>query len=239
MRSSVIEVHPGESFENLIGRTAIEQKKSLVWAIYQALDYFNAQEVAEVGQTLACHKGCDFCCRLLVSCRPVEWAEISLFIRRMDKKKRFRLNQRVTAILPAWKRWLKRHGALLSDQIETYLAWEGKPCPFLIPGGGCDIYPVRPVICRTHSSTADCATQGEAQAMSFRYPWESWANKLVRDIQEKLTQRMDVSPVHEWLRWRREGGVRRLIQGFRNHQEYQEAVAMVAARHGGKIPLRL
>ncbi|MEO1270342.1 MAG: YkgJ family cysteine cluster protein, partial [Myxococcota bacterium] len=81
---------------------------------------------------MRCARGCTACCRQDLSVSRVEAERILL--------------------------WLERHGVPERDDAHgphdahaLFFALAGpRACSFLAPGGACGIYPVRPIICRTH-----------------------------------------------------------------------------------------
>lgn len=90
---------------------------------------------------LRCQRGCTACCRQDLSVSRVEAERIIL--------------------------WLSRHGVPEADPSlgphDDHDLFEalsgGEACAFLGPDGACGIYPVRPIICRTHGLPIQLADQ--------------------------------------------------------------------------------
>lgn len=103
---------------------------------YQALlakvDAFSARVEAQQAEGLNCRPGCDGCCRLERSAWAVELDNIRRWLTLQPPHRRASLASR-------------------RDQPEVR---GGERCVFLDDDGQCAIYPVRPIICRTHGPVA-------------------------------------------------------------------------------------
>ncbi|MCW8860661.1 MAG: YkgJ family cysteine cluster protein [Deltaproteobacteria bacterium] len=91
---------------------------------------------------IACAAGCAHCCVVNVSISVLEGLSILRFINQLDDKKREQISVRLDEL------WIKVRG--LDD--DERLA-QRKKCAFLDHQGCCVIYPVRPLFCRSISST--------------------------------------------------------------------------------------
>ena len=91
---------------------------------------------------LACGVGCQDCCVVNVSITLLEGIAISRFIQQWEQTKRTEVEQKLDAL------WGAVRG--LEDDERLMLR---KKCAFLDEQGGCTIYPVRPLFCRSISST--------------------------------------------------------------------------------------
>lgn len=102
----------------------------------------------EEGARIACKAGCGICCRVNVAVLFPEAMAIRDYVRRRfsaDEMDRFRGR---LADLYREVRWL-------DDEERLFLH---RPCALLDEGGNCTIYPVRPLLCRSVTSTdpEDC-----------------------------------------------------------------------------------
>jgi hypothetical protein len=91
---------------------------------------------------IACHAGCQDCCVVNVSITLLEGIAISRFIRQWEQAKRAEVEQRLDFL------WCAVRG--LEDDERLMLR---KKCAFLDERGWCAIYPVRPLFCRSVTST--------------------------------------------------------------------------------------
>ncbi len=104
---------------------------------------------------LACGVGCQDCCVVNVSITLLEGIAISRFIQQWPQSERAEVEQKLETL------WCAVRG--LEDDERLMLR---KKCAFLDEQGGCTIYPVRPLFCRSISSTdvesCRAAVTGEA-----------------------------------------------------------------------------
>lgn len=91
---------------------------------------------------IACHAGCDSCCVVNVSISLLEGLSIVRFLDQLTPAAREEIAQRLDEL------WVRIRG--LDD--EERLAVRQK-CTFLDHQGYCSIYPVRPLYCRSVTST--------------------------------------------------------------------------------------
>ena len=91
---------------------------------------------------IACHAGCDSCCVVNVSISLLEGLSIVRFLDQLTPAAREEIAQRLDEL------WVRIRG--LDD--EERLAVRQK-CTFLDQKGYCSIYPVRPLYCRSVTST--------------------------------------------------------------------------------------
>lgn len=96
------------------------------------IDAFEARVEAGQGAYLQCGRGCDGCCRTRRTAWAVEVASV--------------------------RRWLAEAPPALLERLQQRRqdpsVLDGDRCVFLNEEGACDVYPVRPVICRTHGPAA-------------------------------------------------------------------------------------
>ena len=91
---------------------------------------------------LACRAGCQDCCVVNVSITLLEGIAISRFIQQWPQTERAEVEQKLETL------WCAVRG--LEDDERLMLR---KKCAFLDEQGCCSIYPVRPLFCRSISST--------------------------------------------------------------------------------------
>ncbi|PLX92552.1 MAG: YkgJ family cysteine cluster protein [Desulfuromonas sp.] len=103
---------------------------------------------------LACQAGCGSCCRVNVTVLHPEAVNIAHYLR----------ETRSSAQLQALKRQMQRFCVMIEGLDDEERIAVRQNCVFLDDGGSCSIYPVRPLLCRsiTSTSAADCR---EAMAM--------------------------------------------------------------------------
>jgi Fe-S-cluster containining protein len=105
------------------------------------IDSFSKALYESQAEHLVCGAGCDACCQQLLSFAPVEVLHIADWLSSQADDLR-------TAI-----------GA----QVDAYkAAGATQPCPLLDNNGRCLIYPVRPIVCRTHGLILNLAEGGQA-----------------------------------------------------------------------------
>jgi Fe-S-cluster containining protein len=91
---------------------------------------------------IACRPGCDFCCYNQIETSPLEALAISHYIQELPASEQARLTDMVNASV---RRLSGRTKAEIARSRRQF------PCPFLNQGL-CDVYPVRPLLCRAMHS---------------------------------------------------------------------------------------
>jgi len=94
-------------------------------------------------QHIACRAGCGTCCVVNVSILFPEAIAIAAYVRREFSGEEFAGAKERTDKLYAGSRWLDEEERLFLRH----------PCAFLDEAGACAIYPVRPFLCRSVTST--------------------------------------------------------------------------------------
>jgi len=123
--------------------------------IFEKAEAYAEQNVSESElKHMDCKAGCSTCCRVNVSVLMPEAVIIKNFL--MKTKAEPELDDQIFRM-----KTLLKHIKYLEED-ERILA--NKPCAFLNDKGACDIYPVRPLICRSVTS-ADAAACKEAMTM--------------------------------------------------------------------------
>lgn len=99
-------------------------------------------------ERIACRAGCGTCCVVNVSVLLPEAVAIAAHVQREFSGEEFTRTKGRIEELYAGSRWL-------DDEERLFLR---RPCAFLDDGGSCAIYPVRPLLCRSVTSTdpEDC-----------------------------------------------------------------------------------
>jgi len=115
---------------------------------------------ALVGQTVACDRGCAWCCYLTVPAMGLEAQAIAHWLAALPDAQQQSLRQRL-AITVAQLQALDP-----ADRLAQKI-----PCAFLESDGTCGIYPVRPAACRSHH--ARCAAACQAGWESGTWPARS------------------------------------------------------------------
>jgi len=105
---------------------------------------------------LACRAGCQDCCVVNVSITLLEGIAISRFMRQWEQTKRTEVERKLDTL------WRAVRG--LEDD-ERLMA--RKKCAFLDEQGCCTIYPVRPLFCRSISSTDVVACRAAVTGVIF------------------------------------------------------------------------
>ena len=186
-----------KEFEQLVRQLMEKEGLTFIHAIYQLVDQLSAQALQEQGIQLACHKGCCFCCHQLITCTPMEWRAIRVYFPTLSFRPKYWLRRRLPGLQREWLEYHQQKGKpAVQNPIEVHDHWLGKPCPFLNHWGECDIYPVRPIVCRGMSSTIKCSQwQGQPGVRYMVFGWERWANNLILDN----TFPKAVTPLLHWL----------------------------------------
>lgn len=117
--------------------------------LMDVLTQLNRQAEMMLGQcdreemkVVACRAGCDHCCVVNVSVTLPEAIQIAGFLRQLSAVEAKRIFERLDAL------WRQVRG--LDDDERLALR---QRCAFLDEGGLCRIYPVRPLFCRSVTST--------------------------------------------------------------------------------------
>lgn len=104
---------------------------------FAEIDSLFQQAVAASGKSVACKRGCFFCCYLKVGVKAQEAFVIADFVRSTFTPERIAEVKK-----QAHENWEKIKGMDASQHLAANL-----PCP-LLKDGACSVYPVRPMACR-------------------------------------------------------------------------------------------
>lgn len=151
-------------------RTSLLQTKRerVTLQVYKELDQDVSEELSRLkaaGIVPSCSKGCSHCCRQEVLTPPPEAGAIASHLRRLDVQSRNAIRERTEG----WLEWYENTFPMLLERgVERARAFYelGPQCLFL-EEDACQIYPVRPPVCRTHfvSSHPDtCRPLNDPQA---------------------------------------------------------------------------
>lgn len=147
----------------------------------QAFDSFqgNAEIQAEGHPPLACHKGCATCCTLRVLATAPEIFLIARYIRNAAEAL-----AKIGVDLPARIAEADRMTRGLGEAERVKLR---RQCPFIVTGGVCCIYPVRPLACRGHASYDVRACAEAASGKRGEIPF-SEPHAMVRSLVQNAMQ---------------------------------------------------
>ncbi len=156
----------------LAGRFLKELRQSAVTA-ERLLQQRPQQERAQI----ACGPGCGSCCVVNVSVLLPEGIAISRYLRRFSKKAQRQLAERLETL------WQRVRGL---DDAER-LAVQSQ-CAFLDEQGSCMVYPVRPLLCRSITSTdMDCCREAlsvavfdeEKPVLMYQYQQQLYESRFI------------------------------------------------------------
>ena len=111
-----------------------EGEEMLMNRLHIVIDKFMAHP--DIVKDISCGAGCSFCCHDRIMATSIEGRHIKRYM----EKHKIKFNESLA----------KKQSRRGYDNI----SWKDKRCSLLSEGGRCQIYPVRPMICRTHNSTS-------------------------------------------------------------------------------------
>ena len=125
--------------------------------LYDAMEGW-ADVIVKSNPILECQKGCARCCMHQVLAGEDEWGLIHTWMRdNLTKSQRQTILERVTDQIDAphnpLSRWLRMRNKDPRAFVRTVSAGfrsEATRCPMLDDRGRCEIYPVRPFVCRSY-----------------------------------------------------------------------------------------
>jgi Fe-S-cluster containining protein len=134
---------------------------------------------------IACHAGCDHCCVVNVSVSHVEGISIVRFLQQVDTAERDVMIDRLDHL------WRRIRG--LDDEERLALRHR---CAFLGDNGLCQIYPARPLFCRSVTSidpeackkAVCCKLQGETSTILMNQYQQQLYEALYCAVSEGLEQ---------------------------------------------------
>lgn len=130
-------------------------RRSLTLRVYDDIDLLTSDEVSKMnaaGRAPTCRKGCSHCCRQQIR---VPRAEAEVIVEWLLRDAVYLVNNLKTR-LASWLAWYRtEYPKLLASDVDPADAFYsyGPQCPALVDDA-CSIYPVRPVVCRTHFVTS-------------------------------------------------------------------------------------
>jgi Fe-S-cluster containining protein len=133
---------------------AITPRERQVLGVYARIDEAIGRELDrlrhEEGIVPSCQRGCCSCCGQHIQLNPVEAHTLGQHIKRTFSRQQIDGLKRRTRRWLAWEA-VRRQGDT-PDESDEDLA---EPCCPLLVERICSVYPVRPVICRTHYVRSD------------------------------------------------------------------------------------
>jgi len=158
--------------------------------------------LAEVsGRRVACKRGCNACCDCQVAATLAEAMPIALWLSSPEQK------QRLDCFREQLRGMRDKLGGELAGYEEAIRAAEGSDpegperqrlrasarayrsrrlfCPFNAGDAGCEIYPIRPLVCRAHwvADTSDYCEHGSRQEpLTIQHPTFTEACDLARGV---------------------------------------------------------
>lgn len=187
-------------FEATVREVMQRDKVPFILALYQVVDEMTAQGVRDEEVKPACHAGCSFCCHQLVVCTDLEWAAIKSFLESLPAKQRYAMSRRIKCLMKSWRQYWQKHSRAIRLSLRKPLTdWHGQPCPFLGDDQTCIIYPVRPIDCRTMSSTIVCTRWDTMPGVKrLRFTWERRANNWILEEEARI-QGKDLRSIEIYL----------------------------------------
>ncbi len=123
---------------------------------------------------IACGAGCGACCCVNVATLQPEAHNIAAYLRRTCSATELdELSTRMGQVL------VMICGLDDEERIAT-----SQPCVFLDPQGSCSIYPVRPLLCRSITSTCASACRAALQLDMFKEPQPVMMNMFQKELME-------------------------------------------------------
>ncbi len=136
----------------------VADTEAFVHSVYLAIDEAAAQGLDQLrrdeGIVATCKLGCSCCCRYHIQTNLVEARTLVQYIKRELSAEQIEALQERTR---RWHQWDNsqpgRYGS--EDLDESITPSNYDPCCPLLVDNTCSIYPVRPVVCRTHFVSSD------------------------------------------------------------------------------------
>ena len=161
----------------------MESGSTLAAAVHRVHDELSSKEPLK----LACAKGCGLCCYQVVPSSKVEWDDIEKYID--DNGMREMIAERGKETIDEWKQYLADNWPeIMKDSQKPFDDWIlRKPCIFLSSDQSCDIHEVRPMSCRTMSSTVKCVSFSQPESARFRFEYERPLMEVIWETGPSLT----------------------------------------------------
>lgn len=136
--------------------------------MYQELDQHMDQELQKC-KDIACHKGCDACCKKASSI-PLVTTEATVILAYIKEKARTAQGQKIL------------------QQMKSYTGMDDQ-CPFLVDSE-CGIYAVRPLACRTFYIHGEPCTEDEVEDGSRIADMHLWDRDKMAPIHRPLIEKL-------------------------------------------------
>jgi Fe-S-cluster containining protein len=128
-------------------------QERLVREVYDRVDNAISRELArllrEEGIAPSCQRGCCSCCGQHIQTNSAEAHALGRYIRRSFSARQISSLQQRTQQWHAWQSSRRKGEASFDPAVSLQLSGYEPFCPLLVDRV-CSVYPVRPVICRTH-----------------------------------------------------------------------------------------
>jgi hypothetical protein len=161
-------------------------------------------EVEAMGRRIACAKGCSTCCNTIIITSEAESLAVARWLARPEQKKK---RERFQA---KYRHWRATHGDVVEraadacarrdrDALGDAIMEAGRRramCPFNHQGA-CEVYPVRPNVCRVGHAldTPDgCGPDGGAETLDFVPITQFLAS--IRPLQDLVQAALPDAPPH-------------------------------------------
>ena len=155
---------------NRAADTPFTPRERFVTGVYASVDDATARALDRLrrnhGLVPTCAVGCCHCCRHFILTNPAEIHTLAQYVRRewpAEQIERLRMRTR------RWHAWDNsrpgRDPSVRTEWLDDFTQYE-HCCPLLV-NRTCSVYPVRPVVCRTHfvsSPAAACRASNDPQS---------------------------------------------------------------------------
>jgi Fe-S-cluster containining protein len=186
----------GKSFTTGSGKFDIPLQKNFISSVYSSVDEAVGCELkrlyVEEGIISTCKRGCFFCCQQHILTNIAEVQALGHFIKHelslcQIENLRIRTQQ--------WHEWdeirIGRRRAAHSDEQFSLSAYHY--CPLLVEGE-CRVYPMRPLICRTHfvcSSPSACRDASDPKSVEYNPKALSTVLEVTSPFSSRIKDRIE------------------------------------------------
>lgn len=171
MENSMEMSRPGRCSGLFGAHIQVTSQENFIHALYTRVDEATAWELGrlrcEEGIVVTCHGGCCHCCRYHILVSLIEIHTLAQYVRRtLSQDAVDALRQR----MEKWHAWDAsrpgRYPLSVGDEWAEFSDYD-HCCPLLVDGL-CSIYPVRPMVCRTHFVSSHPLYCCAAQSSDFK-----------------------------------------------------------------------
>lgn len=136
---------------------------------------------SKVAEMASCRKGCSHCCKQAVAITAIEAHRIGTFIGRPP--------------FPVKHRSLL---AMVSRITATQEQYKSVPCPFL-KDDECSVYPVRPLVCRTHFSLGEPKLCDTTDPENGPVPYFNFMAVVGLNVEYALSRQAQLSDIRDFF----------------------------------------